>query len=449
MSTDYHSYETKSIEKVSQLGYARGNMHIQTMTDAIEYLDQFIQPPGGLGDGAHNFGRMQELMKHLGDPQNKLKVIHIAGTSGKGSTAVAISSLLHAHGFKVGLTVSPHMLDLRERTQVDNRMISEEKYCQNLVEMIPAIDAMKKSKYGSPSFFEITMAHAFYTFYKKKVDYAVIETGMGGRYDASNVVDRNDKLVLLTRIGLDHTEFLGNTIAKIAEEKAHIIQKENRVFSVPQEPEAQEVIKRISLQKKATLKIIDIQKTLITSLEGEYQKENVSLAIAGFYYLSKRDHFHYDHHIVTTALQTLHFLGRFDIRKIEGKTVILDGAHNPQKMEAFITSLCQKYPDEKFDFLVAFRKGKDFSEMLHYIIPHAHSIIITEFGMNDQGMHTQAESITSIERVMQEQNFSRYMSVSPASKALSQLLKEKNKKIVVSGSLYLLSELYLYINKTN
>lgn len=417
------------------------------MEAVIRYLNEFIQPPGGLGDGAHNFARMQEFMKHLGNPQNQLKVIHIAGTSGKGSTSVAVSSILQSLGFKVGLTVSPHMLDLRERTQINNQVLSVSKYCQNLSEMAPAIDAMKDTAFGTPSFFEITMAHAFYTFHKEHVDYAVIETGMGGRYDASNVVDREDKVVLLTRIGLDHMEFLGNTLGKIATEKAHVMQEGNRVFSVPQEPEAQKVIDQISHLKKATLKIIDIQKTLKTSLEGEYQKENVSLAIAGVYYLSKRDHFRYDHHKVATALQRLHFMGRFDIQKIEGRTVILDGAHNPQKMEAFITSLCQKYPDEKFDFLVAFRKGKDFSEMLVPIIQHAHHITITEFGLNDQGMHTQAERVAEVEQKLLELHFKKYQSVKDPLEAYNQAIKQSQKILVITGSLYLLSNLYTSIKE--
>lgn len=417
-------------------------MHIKTIQDVIEYLDHFIQPPGGLGDGAHNFGRMQELMKHLGDPQNTLKVIHIAGTSGKGSTAVAISSLLHAHGFKVGLTVSPHMLDLRERTQIDNQIILEEKYCQNLVDMIPAIDAMKDSKYGSPSFFEITMAHAFYTFQKEKVDYAVVETGMGGRYDASNVVDRKDKLALITRIGLDHTEFLGNTIAKIAEEKAHIIQKENRVLSVPQEEEARNVILRVAQEYSASLKFIDVPTLVKTSLIGEYQKENISLACAALYELSKRDRFQYKSQIVNHTLQNLHVIGRFDIREISGKTVILDGAHNPQKMEAFISSLTQKYPEKKFDFLVAFRKGKDFSEMLQYIVTYANSITITEFALNDQGMHVTAEKVQDISRVMKQLRITNYECLRSTRKAFEHALKEADNILVITGSLYLLSNLY-------
>lgn len=412
------------------------------MKAVIKYLNNFIQPPGGLGDGPHNFARMQELMSNLGNPQNSLSVIHIAGTSGKGSTSVAISSLLHAHGFKVGLTVSPHMLDLRERTQINNKMLSESDYCQYLVEMMWAIEKMKHSAHGTPSFFEITMAHAFYTFNKKKVDYAVIETGMGGRYDASNVVERKDKVVLLTRIGLDHMEFLGNTLEKIATEKAHVIQDGNHVFSVPQDSAAQHVIEQISREKKARLKIIDIQKTLKTSLEGEYQKENISLAIAGLYYLSKRDTFSYDHQTVSSTLQTLHFLGRFDIREIGGKTVILDGAHNPQKMEAFISSLSQKYPYKKFDFLLAFRKGKDFTEMLHHIVARAHSITITEFGLNDQGMHGSAETVENIGEVMQELRITNYECIKNVKIAFRESLKKSHDILVVTGSLYLLSNLY-------
>ncbi|CAN5238888.1 folylpolyglutamate synthase/dihydrofolate synthase family protein [soil metagenome] len=420
-------------------------MTFDTLEQAKKYLEQFIKPSGGLSNGKLNFGRMKQFMDILGNPQNTLKVIHVAGTSGKGSTCYAISSLLHAHGFKVGLTISPHMIDLRERTQINNQLLSESLYCIYLSELVPAIEKMHKTKWGAPSYFEITMAHAFYTFAKEKVDYAVIETGLGGRYDASNVVTREDKIAAITRIGLDHMDFLGNTIAKIAEEKAHIIQSKNRVLSVPQDQDAQKVIERIANEQQASLKFIFIKKNITTSLLGDYQHENLSLAIVVVYELAKRDKFNFEYEIVTNALMNLHVLGRFEVKTIGNKTIILDGAHNPQKMEAFTHSLSKQYPDKKFDFLIAFKKEKDYQAMLKFIVPLAQRITVTEFGIVNQGMLGGSDSAANITHVLKKLEYTNYEVISDTEKALKAALQHADKILVITGSLYLISNIYKFI----
>ncbi len=421
-------------------------MRFDTLEQVNGYLAQYIQPPGGLGDGAFNFARMQEFMKILDNPQDTFKSIHVAGTSGKGSTCYVLSTLLQAYGFKVGLTVSPHMVDIRERSQINNALLSVKQYALYLTKIIPAIDTMKESKYGAPSFFEITMAHAFCTFAQEQVDYAVIETGLGGRYDASNVITRTDKLALITPIGLDHTDFLGDTIAKIAGEKACIIQPGNTVLSVPQIPEAHEVIKHIALERQAKLKFITIRHTVKSSLHGEYQHENVSLALASLYDLSKRDGFNYDASLTATTLRSLQFRGRFEIKKVGDKTVVLDGAHNPQKMAAFIQSLKREYPDQHFDFLIAFSKTKDFDSMLDEIVPVASHIIVTTFGEGTQGMHICAQDPELIRTSLQKKGCDNVTVVKDCISAWLALLKRNSSVSVVTGSLYLLSDIYVCIS---
>jgi len=182
---------------------------INNFQDVEKYLSKFV--PKNIGD---NFFaetallRVKNFVKLLGSPQKKMKVVHIAGTSGKGSTATIISNVLQGLGFQVGLQVSPHLLDIRERCQVNNELLSEEKFIKYFLEIIPVIEKVAKTKFGKLTYFEIITGLSLYIFQQEKVDYAVIETGLGGTYDASNIIDDRNKIAVLTKIGKDHTEIL-------------------------------------------------------------------------------------------------------------------------------------------------------------------------------------------------------------------------------------------------
>ncbi len=192
----------------------------------LSYLYGFIPDRYSLKfSGQAGIERTKYLLQLLDNPQEKIKVIHIAGTSGKGSTAYLISKLLQHHGFKVGLQVSPHLIDIRERFQINNQLIPEELFVRTFQEIKPTIEKAKNSHWGKLTFFEILVSFAFYFFWKNKVDYAVMETGLGGLYDGTNVVENKNKLVVLTKIGLDHQWILGSTYEKIASQKAGIIKK--------------------------------------------------------------------------------------------------------------------------------------------------------------------------------------------------------------------------------
>lgn len=416
-------------------------MFINTFVESEQFLALHIPKtseqtfPGEMG-----LKRAKDFLHLLGNPQEKIKVIHVAGTSGKGSTCYLISSLLESQGFKVGLHQSPHLINVTERFQIGNVNISKKEFVYYLNKIIPMIDP-------SLTYFEILVGLAFYIFAKKKVDYAVMETGLGGKYDGTNVVFRSDKLAVLTKIGLDHTNVLGKTIEEIAFQKAMIINEKSQVISINQDPKVEKVIKEVAEKKMAKIIFIGRDEACLvcTNLIGEYQKENAGLALAALSYLSQRDGFKLNNEKIKKIFETAHFPGRFDVKKIENKTVIFDGAHNPQKMEAFLEALIQKYPDKKFNFLLAFKKGKDYQKMLKIIIPWANLIILTSFFTENQDMINASENPKKIGLILSEvEGFNNFEIVPSLKKAWEKII-EKKELIVVTGSLYLVGEIYRLI----
>ncbi|MDP4010626.1 MAG: Mur ligase family protein [Candidatus Roizmanbacteria bacterium] len=436
---------------------------LKTFDDVKDFLDDHIPSIDDRHDGSRKFERVKYFMHLLGDPQNQLCVVHVAGTSGKGSTSQVIAQILTGHGFKTGLTVSPHISDFRERTQINCKKLSMKKYHAYLEEMMPTIVKMDDSKYGRLTFFEIAMAHAYYSFLREKVDYAIVETGMGGRYDASNTATNSDKLCILTKIGLDHQEFLGDTISQIAGEKAEIIHEGNFTLSSIQSKEAEKAIEEVAAHKQSKVHYIKLPenvsmskttttfdfsyktlqiKKLKLSLHGVYQAENISLAVASVYELGKRDKFSIDEDIVRSVSSTLDIPGRFQIKSFHGKTIVVDGAHNVQKMEAFISSLIQIFPGTQFDFLLAFKNGKDINGMLKMITPVAEKIYITEFAIHDQGLILKSTPIQEITNVLMSQGFDNYVVHKPAEQALKLAVLSSKTIVVITGSMYLVSELH-------
>lgn len=376
--------------------------------------------------------RTIEFLKLLGSPQNKLKVIHIAGTSGKGSTAYLISHLLKYLGFEVGLHVSPHLLDIRERFQINNDLISKEKFVAYLNQIMPAYTQIGQTKYGYPTYFEIGTALSFYISCQEGVDYQIAETGVGGLFDATNSVDNKDKVAVLTKIGLDHTKILGNTIAKIALQKAEIIHENNLCISTWQVKSAREVIEKLVSKRHARLVYVRRPTKLELGLKGRYQQENAAVALEVVRQFAKRDKFKIDNAKIRRALETAYFPGRMDIKNIGGKQVILDGAHNPQKMRAFISSLKQLFPNQKFNFLVAFKKGKDYTKMLKIIRPYANKIFATEFFKPQQDW---VSFTMPAEQIDADQ-------IIPDTKLAFKTALAQSDTLVITGSLYLLSDIY-------
>lgn len=442
-------------------------MKFKSIAEAQEYLFSYRKTQKEQAMENFKFARVSELAKRMGDPQNKIRVIHVAGTSGKGSTSFVISKLLTAMGKKTGLSISPHVYDIRERTQVNNDLLSERTFLDYVEEIVEVVESMRDSEYGLPSFFEVMIVLAYYIFYKEGVDYAVMETGLGGRLDASNVATSPDKIAVLTRIGLDHTDVLGKTLAAIASQKADIIHEGNTVISIKQRPEAMPVVEKRAQLKNTQVNIVIPAKTfqlrktqnglnlfdfrykkvqlnnIELSLSGEFQVENTSVALATVYEVAVRDGFQFQEAIIRDVLRVLVNPGRFDEIEFKGKKVIIDGAHNPQKMSAFIKSLKRKYPEAEFDFLIAFKHGKDFSGMIKYIVPIAKDIYVTEFVLSEQVEVMKADTVEDIAGVLaQKFAFERVYPVPRASEAFHKACENKTTILVVTGSLYLVSELY-------
>lgn len=421
---------------------------VKNFTQAEKYLNSHVrQGSRQIFQGAKGLKKMRYFLALLGSPQNKLKVIHIAGTAGKGSTCYFISSLLSAHGFKVGLHLSPHLTDVRERFQINNKIISKKEFVLRLIEVIPYVEKIENSSFGDLSYFEVLVGLAFYIFNQKKVDYAVIETGLGGWYDATNVVDRPDKTAVLTKIGFDHMEILGQTLKDIAIQKAMIIQKNNFTISTRQKKVAEKVIKQIAKNHNSKLILAGEFLPFFVNLIGDYQKENASLALKTVQEVSQRDGFEVNEKIVKKVFAKAKFIGRFDIKRLNRKTIILDGAHNEPKMEAFASALKKKYPNNKFHFLLAFKKDKDYGKMLKFITPLASKITITSFFSDNQDLIHLSEKPEEIRKKLNGLGFKNHKVIADPKQALESVLKNSNHKIVITGSLYLLGEIYKILRK--
>lgn len=461
--------------------YNAQTMQITTLAQFEAFLKARIPTREALFVGDLGLARSKKFMQLLGNPQNKIKVIHIAGTSGKSSTVHLVSQLLASQGKSTSMSISPHLFDIRERFQINNSLLSKKLVLKYFNRMLPAIAQMEKTKYGSPTFFELNIALAYFMFAGEKLDYAVMETGLGGLLDATNTVTNKNKFCIITKLGLDHTEILGNTLAKIAEQKAGIIQNQNAVISIKQEAAAQRVIKKKCAEKNAALYIVKKTNYSITSstpqktvfdfyfspkitgpnnaaafsrttfknlrlgLIGKHQAENCSLALACLALLSKRDKFNINEQKLRKTLEHISIPGRLEISKIKGKTVIIDGAHNPQKMVAFIGNLSKIYPKQKFTFIVAFKKIKDHENMLKKIIPLADTILLTHFSTKNMDGHWSSTDNTTISNFLKSQKFKNFRIIDNKHSDILKNITVSKKPVVITGSLYLIGKIYPYL----
>lgn len=445
---------------------------IKSFSQALLYLFQSVPQKKDRFPGLLGLDRQKEILRLLDNPQNKIKVIHFAGTSGKGSSSCYLSYLLVSHGFKVGVTLSPHILDIRERFQINNKFISKKEFVSYLNQIIPVIEKIKTTHFGNPTYFEILIALSFFIFHQKKVDYAVVETGVGGLMDGTNVVTSENKIAVITRLGLDHTQILGSNISLIAAQKAGIIHPHNPVFSVHQITSAQLVLNRVAAENKTSVtyinskinfKNIHLQKLSFTydfnfqnlslpklklNTIGLYQVQNSALALSVFKFISNRDNFIIGNQKIRSILSSIKFYGRADIYHFRNQLLILDGAHNPQKMAAFIKSLKAFFPGQKFTFILAFKKRKDFIKMIKSITPIANHIIITRFIVTSQELIQISEPIKNLIKIFGKIDFSSFEIIYNNPKALNIALKS-NENVVITGSLYLLGEMYPLLKKIN
>jgi dihydrofolate synthase / folylpolyglutamate synthase len=319
---------------------------------AMDYLYSFVDYETTRSPNApanYDLRRMDELLARLGNPHLAAPAVHVAGTKGKGSTAAMVASALMAAGYRTGLYTSPHLIDLRERVRVDGRLISKRDLMRLTERLRPEVEAVNaRAAYGRLTTFELLTALGFLYFAEEKADFQVVEVGLGGRLDATNVL--HPQVAAITTLGLDHTDILGGTLTRIAGEKAGIIKQGIPVVSARQEAESLAVLKRVAREKDAQLILagrdiivrplktgVDGQRLAVDGrlggynislpLLGQYQQENVAVAVGILEVLAERG-FHVSAESIERGLGQVRWPGRFQVIR-RRPLVIADGAHNP------------------------------------------------------------------------------------------------------------------------
>lgn len=345
---------------------------------------------------------MRELLHRLGDPQNELKFIHISGTNGKGSVLAYLSTILSGAGYRTGRYISPTLFSYRERIQVDGEYIEKESLACHVTAIAAAAEDMQKAGLPSPTVFEIETALAFLYFKEKRCDIVTLEVGCGGLLDATNVITTT-LMEVIASISMDHTDLLGDTLAKIAAQKAGIIKPDTMVVSAQQKSEAAQVIEDTCKEQHCTLQMVDESKisnvhygaegrtfsyktweNVAISLAGSYQIKNAALALEGVEALRKLGYALSDQQVREGLLHTA-WRGRFTTLRRD-PTVIIDGAHNPAAALELKESLERYFPGKTLYFVMGMFKDKDYAQVIDLTAPLARHIITVETPGNPRAM---------------------------------------------------------------
>jgi len=346
-----------------------------------------------------NLNRIQKLLSLLGNPHKKFAAAHIAGTKGKGSTATMLAKMLEANGYKVGLYTSPHLVTLRERITVNSEMITESEMLGLMNRIYAPIQKMGEKQ--APTFFEIMTALAFMHFADKKVDIAVVETGLGGRLDSTNVI--KPKVIGITSLSIDHQQQLGSTIDSIAKEKAGVFKRGVPIVTVQQEPKAMNVLKAEASSVKAPISVtgvdIDFSYRFETSrehgphtriclttptskfehlrvpLHGKHQAINCGLALAMLDKL-KAVGYEIDNEKATEGLNKVVLAGRMEMI-CEDPRIMIDAAHNAASIRALIHAIGQNVPYDSMVVIFGCNNDKDVEGMLRELQYGADKVIFT------------------------------------------------------------------------
>lgn len=416
-------------------------MIISNIEQAEALLQKYVPNVSKYSGDSMSLDRLWPLLKLVGSPEKKLKVIHIAGTSGKTSTSYYISALLSASGKKVGLTVSPHVDKITERLQINNRPIDEVTFCTELGIFMSLIADVE----NPPSYFELLIVFVLWEFDRQKVDYAVIETGMGGLLDGTNVITRGDKVCVITDIGFDHMHILGNTLPEISRQKAGVIQHLNSVFVYEQAQEIMDEINKRTQIKDATLNILDqadLMAKSLTNLEGlpVFQIRNWLLSEKVCYFVAKRENFKISKITPTDVL----IPGRMETIKLDDSTtLIMDGAHNEQKIGVFCRSFKARYPNKKATILLALKDGKEYKEVIDALKPISDALILTTFNTS-QDLPAVSQDTSTLAEYCDSKGINN-STKNENKEAFSKLLDSESQIKLVIGSFYLLGQVRKFL----
>ena len=408
-------------------------MKFTSMRDIVHFLDELIAHPPKKHD---RLAYVAHILETLGSPQNQIPAIHIAGTSGKGSTAYYATSLLNRAGYTTGTLVSPHITSVAERSLINGQPLPEQEY----LHYFQAFANLYVAHNLHPSYFEFLTIFSFWLFKKIDVDYIIIEVGIGGRLDTTNVIFRSPTVRVITDIGLDHTELLGNTPTEIAQEKAGIIHQSDSVVMNRQASEIETIIRQHAESQHSQFSIASPIIDDFLKILPNFQQRNWTLA---YHAVEKRLALDKKPHLPKEALKkSVHITipGRLEKRNVDGVNIIFDVAHNPQKIRALIGSLRKLYPDKKPIFVVAFGQNKQSSlaESLAIIDNLAQLAYATTFSANygKNHRHVPPETIQHLMKSAVEIEHNPNKALEKAIKKARQLYTY----VVVTGSFYLVSE---------
>ncbi len=410
----------------------------------------------------YDLRRMDKLLAPLDNPHLGARTVHIAGTKGKGSTAAMIAQALVTAGYKTGLFTSPHLLTLRERARINNILISEEEFASIVTRLQPIVEmANKEAAYGALTTFEILTAAVFAYFKQNQVDFQVLEVGLGGRLDATNVA-RGDVCVI-TSISLDHTEVLGNTIAKIAAEKAGIIKPGCTVVNFPQQQEALEVIEQTCRQQKSKLlqvgrdttwrrtggdlsqqslivKSNNTEYNLTIPLIGDFQLENAAAAVAALEALNRLGA-KIPRESIVKGLSLVSWPGRLQLLRRQPQ-VVVDGAHNAYSMKKLIEAIKHYFHYDSCFVVFGTSCDKDIAGMAQELAALTPHIAVTS------SAHPRAAATSIVATEFSRQGVEATIAKNVA-EALSQAqsLAKPSDLVLVTGSLFVVAEAISYYSK--
>lgn len=414
---------------------------IKNFQELNAFLQKFV--PGSIQDGDfYNPQRMYELLPILGSPEKKVKAVHVAGTSGKTSTSYYIAEMLRASGPKVGLSVSPHIFEINERVQINDMPLEEQEMCELFSRFIAVPGLLEKN----PTYFELMICFAFWTFAETECSHVVMEVGLGGLKDATNVIEDPSKVAVITDIGLDHTRILGDTIQKIAYQKAGIIRPQNNVFCYDKDKVINSVIDAAVNEQQATLhryQQAEIQQDIAFDDKlPEYQKRNWLLAKQAAGYVITRDQLKAltDEELLQT--QNLAIPARLQRIQYSNKIIVLDGAHNPQKLQMLVKSLSAMYPHKSVAMLVAFMESKQttLQESLEILHELSDRVIVTEFEASTDLPHKVLPSL-AVGKQCKDVGFADVSQEKDRRIAFEKLLSQPEDILLVTGSFYLIGSL--------
>ncbi|GAA0109775.1 folylpolyglutamate synthase/dihydrofolate synthase family protein [Clostridium sp.] len=412
-----------------------------------------------------NYGleRTERLLELLGNPHKKLKLIHIAGTNGKGSTSSILGKVLIEHGYKVGFFNSPHLEEIEETIRVNDENILEEDLVYLLEEIKPYVNKVVEEGYKHPTEFEVLTCIMFLYLYRQKVDFGVIEVGLGGRLDSTNVI--KPILSIITSISLDHTNILGNTIEEITNEKVGIIKESIPVITCNQKNEAIDIIKDKALLTKSKLTIVDSNDfvfleivnddipyqrvsvnfnnnkyTLDLALLGKHQIINLSLAIKALEELEKLNYIKVNINKLYKGVKNVKWKGRLEVLK-KDPFIVIDGAHNIAGIEFLKSNIEEYFKYKNLYLILGILADKNVEEMVKIIAPVATEVYTVTANS------IRAASANELKEVVLEYN-NNCIAFDDYDKAIKLSLSKANKDdlIVAAGSLYMIGEIRKQIN---